>query len=76
MQYRADKNGHPISVLGYGCMRFTQKAGRIDLKKAEAELLALIDEHIARTGSAKAARIKADWINQRPRFVQVVPVRS
>ena len=44
--------------------------------EAEAELLALIDEHIARTGSAKAARIKADWINQRPRFVQVVPVRS
>ncbi len=43
MQYRADKNGHPISVLGYGCMRFTQKAGRIDLKKAEAELLAAID---------------------------------
>ena len=23
MQYRKDKNGNEISVLGYGCMRFT-----------------------------------------------------
>ena len=31
MQYRKDKYGNPISVLGYGCMRFSTKAGRIDL---------------------------------------------
>ena len=43
MQYRNDKHGNPISVLGYGCMRFTQKAGRIDLNKAERELLAAIE---------------------------------
>ena len=43
MQYRKDKYGNPISVLGYGCMRFTQKAGRIDIDKAERELLAAID---------------------------------
>ncbi len=39
MQYRKDKHGEPISALGYGCMRFTQKGGRIDLDKAEQELL-------------------------------------
>lgn len=40
MQYRKDKYGNDISVLGYGCMRFTQTAGRIDLKKAEEEIMA------------------------------------
>ena len=40
MHYRTDRTGEKISVLGYGCMRFTQKAGSIDLPKAEKELLA------------------------------------
>ena len=40
MQYRKDKYGNSISALGYGCMRFTQKAGRIDIDKAEREILA------------------------------------
>jgi len=39
MQYRLDKHGNKISVLGYGCMRFTQTAGHIDMKKTEEELL-------------------------------------
>ena len=39
MQYRKDRYGNPISVLGYGCMRFTQTAGKVDVKKAEQELL-------------------------------------
>ena len=39
LQYRKDRYGNDLSVLGYGCMRFTQKAGRIDLAKAEAEVL-------------------------------------
>ena len=43
MQYRSDKYGNPISVLGYGCMRFTTQAGRIDLNKAEKEIMAAID---------------------------------
>ena len=37
MQYRNDRTGRPISILGYGCMRFTQSGGRIDLEKAEKE---------------------------------------
>lgn len=39
MQYRADRYGNPISVLGYGCMRFTASAGRVDVDKAEREIL-------------------------------------
>ena len=40
MQYRKDKYGNDISILGYGCMRFTQKAGKTDLDKAEKEVMA------------------------------------
>ncbi|MBE6030430.1 MAG: aldo/keto reductase [Clostridiales bacterium] len=40
MQYRSDKYGNQISVLGYGCMRFTQKAGRPDVDKTEKEIMA------------------------------------
>lgn len=35
MQYRKDN----ISLLGYGCMRFTTKNNKIDLDKAEKELM-------------------------------------
>ncbi|MBO5241035.1 MAG: aldo/keto reductase [Lachnospiraceae bacterium] len=40
MQYRSDKYGNKISVLGYGCMRFSQKAGVIDIDKTEKEIMA------------------------------------
>lgn len=39
MNYRKDKYGNPISALGYGCMRFTRTAGRIDMEKAEEEIM-------------------------------------
>lgn len=39
MQYRKDKKGNELSVLGYGCMRFTRKGGGIDLLKAEQEVM-------------------------------------
>ena len=39
MQYRKDRNGTPLSILGYGCMRFTKKGGGIDVDKAEQEML-------------------------------------
>lgn len=38
MQYRSDRNGQPLSILGYGCMRFTKKGNAIDVDKAEQEL--------------------------------------
>ncbi len=39
MQYRKDRKGNDLSVLGYGCMRFTRKGSGIDLEKAEKELM-------------------------------------
>ena len=42
MQYRKDKKGNDISVLGYGCMRFTRKGGSVDLDKAEREVRAAV----------------------------------
>ncbi|MBR3404966.1 MAG: aldo/keto reductase [Firmicutes bacterium] len=38
MQYRKNKEGQDVSVLGFGCMRFTRKNGQIDQEKAEREL--------------------------------------
>ncbi|MBO5496669.1 MAG: aldo/keto reductase, partial [Oscillospiraceae bacterium] len=40
MQYRKDRNGNELSMLGFGCMRFTRKGGGVDIDKAEKELLA------------------------------------
>ena len=40
MLYRDDKNGNALSMLGFGCMRFTRKGNGIDLEKAEKELMA------------------------------------
>lgn len=42
MQYRSDRKGTQLSVLGYGCLRFTKKNGKIDLEKAEAEIMEAI----------------------------------
>lgn len=42
MQYRSDKKGTPLSILGYGCLRFTKKNGKIDLEKTEQEILEAI----------------------------------
>ena len=40
MQYRKDKYGRELSVLGFGCMRFTRKGNAIDVDKAETEIMA------------------------------------
>lgn len=39
MKYRTDKHGDKLSILGYGCMRFTKKGGGIDIDKAEKEIM-------------------------------------
>lgn len=39
MKYRNDKYGNKVSVLGYGCMRFTKKGTKLDFEKAEQEIL-------------------------------------
>ncbi len=48
---------------------FPVEAGSAD----EKELLALIDEHISRTGSPKAKRLVAGWADVRPYFTKVLP---
>ena len=39
MNYRTDRYGNKISILGFGCMRFPQKLGRIDLAETEREIM-------------------------------------
>ena len=39
MQYRQDKAGNRLSVLGFGCMRFPQKGRSIDLEETEREIM-------------------------------------
>lgn len=42
MQYRKMKDGTEVSILGYGCMRFTSSGGRINLDKTEQEIMLAI----------------------------------
>ncbi|MBE6639563.1 MAG: aldo/keto reductase [Ruminococcaceae bacterium] len=39
MNYRTDRYGNQLSILGFGCMRFPQKLGRIDLSETEREIM-------------------------------------
>ena len=39
MEYRLNKKGEPISILGYGCMRFTTNGRGIDIAKTEKEIM-------------------------------------
>ena len=43
MQYRNDRSGNPISILGYGCMRFSRRGTDIDVAKAEQEIRKAIE---------------------------------
>ena len=43
MEYRLDKYGNSVSILGFGCMRWQRSGGGIDLAEAEREVLAAID---------------------------------
>lgn len=42
MQYRADKYGNQLSILGFGCMRFQRKLGAIDYEKTEKQIMLAI----------------------------------
>lgn len=39
MQYRKDKQSRDLSLLGYGCLRFTRNGNQIDIDKAEREVM-------------------------------------
>ncbi|MDE6434046.1 MAG: aldo/keto reductase [Lachnospiraceae bacterium] len=42
MKYRNNRKGEPVSLLGYGCMRFSRKGNNIDIDKAEQEVMTAI----------------------------------
>ena len=42
MQYRNDKYGTPRSILGFGCLRFPKKGGKIDMEATERQIMAAI----------------------------------
>ncbi|MBQ6222773.1 MAG: aldo/keto reductase [Solobacterium sp.] len=46
MKYRTDKYGNPISLLGYGCMRFSKSGVGVDTAKTEKEILKAIEEGV------------------------------
>jgi predicted aldo/keto reductase-like oxidoreductase len=46
MQYRTDRKGNKISILSYGCMRFTKKGNSIDVDKAEKEVMEAIENGV------------------------------
>ena len=46
MNYRRDKYGNDLSILGYGCMRFPKKHGKIVMDIAEQLLLRAVDQGI------------------------------
>ena len=46
MQYRLDRYGNKLSALGFGCMRFQQKLGRIDMEEAEREIMAAYESGV------------------------------
>ena len=46
MQYRKDRKGEDISLLGFGCMRFTKKGTTMDVDKAEVEIMEAIRQGV------------------------------
>ncbi len=46
MNYRKDKYGNELSVLGFGCMRFQTKLGKIDFNEAEKEVMYAIENGV------------------------------
>lgn len=43
MQYRKDRRGNDVSILGFGCMRFERKGAGIDFEKAEEQILRALE---------------------------------
>ena len=46
MQYRNDRHGTSLSILGFGCMRFQRRRGSIDFAEAEREILSAIGQGV------------------------------
>ncbi|MBR6568059.1 MAG: aldo/keto reductase [Clostridia bacterium] len=46
MKYREDKYGNKLSVLGFGCMRFKKKMGRINMDDAERQVMTAFNKGV------------------------------
>ena len=46
MQYRLDKYGNALSVLGFGCLRFPQKNGKIDMDATRVQIRRAVEEGV------------------------------
>ncbi|MBR5560193.1 MAG: aldo/keto reductase [Clostridia bacterium] len=46
MQYRQDKYGNFLSILGFGCMRFERRLGSIEFEKAQELIMTAIDSGV------------------------------
>ena len=46
MQYRLDKYGNELSVLGFGCLRFPQKNGKIDMEATRGQIRMAVEEGV------------------------------
>ena len=46
MQYRLDKYGNELSVLGFGCLRFPQKNGKIDMEATRAQIALAVEQGV------------------------------
>ncbi|MBQ8354575.1 MAG: aldo/keto reductase [Oscillospiraceae bacterium] len=46
MQYRLDKYGNELSVLGFGCLRFPQKNGKIDMEATRAQIRLAVEQGV------------------------------
>ena len=43
MNYRSDRYGNQLSILGFGCMRFKNKLGLIDMAETEKQILSAVE---------------------------------
>ena len=46
MQYRLDKYGNELSVLGFGCLRFPQSNGKIDMDATRDQIRLAVEQGV------------------------------
>ena len=46
MNYRNDKYGTPLSILGFGCLRFPKNGNKIDMEATERQIMAAIRQGV------------------------------
>ena len=46
MNYRYDKYGNKLSILGFGCMRFQRKMGKIDMEATERQIMTAFEQGV------------------------------